>query len=97
MHRAHGQLNALTELLTTRGKVPSEQIHRLEGDVVTTQEIYALLQEVGQQAQADATLIFFYHGRVAKLRRPNALQLLISDDTQTIQDTTLNQWFREIF
>ena len=95
--RAHEPLNALMELLTTRGKVPSEQIHRLEGDVVTTQEIYALLQEVGQQAQADASLIFFYHGRVAKLRRPNALQLLISGDTQTIQDTTLNQWFGESF
>ena len=95
--RAHEPLNALTELLTTRGKVPSEQIHRLEGDVVTMQEIYASLQEVGQQVQADATLIFFYHGRVSKLRRPNALQLLISGDTQTIQDTTLNQWFAESF
>lgn len=95
--RAHEELNSFTELLITRGKVPSEQIHRLEGDVVTTQEIYASLQEVGQQVQADATLIFFYHGMVAKLRRPNALQLLIPGDTQTIQDTTLNQWFRESF
>ncbi|RKU35071.1 hypothetical protein C6496_17405 [Candidatus Poribacteria bacterium] len=95
--RAHELLNSLTELLTTRGQVPSEQIHRLEGDVVTTQEIYASLQEVGQQVQPDGTLIFFYHGMVAKLRRPNALQLLIPGDSQTIQDTTLNQWFRESF
>ena len=95
--RAHEQLNALTELLTTRGKVPSEQIHRLEGDVVTTQEIYASLQEVGQQAPADATLIFLYHGRVIKHRRPNAMHLLIPGDPQTIQDAVLNQWFRESF
>ena len=58
--RASELLNSLTELLTTRGQVPSEQIHRLEGDIVTTQEIYASLQEVGQQAQPDATLIFLY-------------------------------------
>lgn len=95
--RAHELLNSLTELLTTRGKVPSEQIHRLEGDAVTTQEIYALLQEVGQQAQPDATLIFLYHGMVIKYRRPNAMHLLIPGDTQTIQDATLNQWFRESF
>ena len=95
--RAHELLNSLTDLLTNRGKVPSEQIHRLEGDVVSTQEIYAALQEVGQQAQADATLIFFFHGMVAKHRRPNALHLLIPGDTQTIQDATLNQWFRESF
>ena len=95
--RAYEQLNSLTELLTTRGKVPSEQIHRLEGDVVTTQEIYALLQEVGQQAQPDATLIFLYHGMVIKHRRPNAMHLIVPGDTQTIQDATLNQWFRESF
>ncbi|MDE0423562.1 MAG: PEGA domain-containing protein [Candidatus Poribacteria bacterium] len=95
--RAHELLNTLTELLTTRGQVPSEQIHRLAGDVVTTQEIYALLQEVGQQVQPDATLIFLFHGMVVKHRRPNAMHLLIPGDTQTIQDATLNQWFRESF
>ena len=95
--RAHELLNSLTELLTTRGQVPSEQVHRLEGDVVTTQEIYALLQEVGQQVQPDGTLIFLYHGKVVKHRRPNAMHLLIPSDTQTIQDATLNQWFRESF
>ncbi len=95
--RAHELLNSLTELLTTHGKVPSEQIHRLEGDAVTAQKIYDLLQEVAQQAQADATLIFLYHGMVTKPRRPNVLHLLMPSDTQTIQDTTLNQWFRESF
>ncbi|MDE0553425.1 MAG: PEGA domain-containing protein [Candidatus Poribacteria bacterium] len=95
--RAHELLNSLTELLTTRGQVPSEQIHRLEGDVVTTQEIYALLQEVGQHVQPEGTLIFLYHGRVVKHRRPNAMHLLIPGDPQTIQDATLNQWFRESF
>lgn len=95
--RAHELVDALTELLTTRGQVPSEHIHRLEGDVVTTQEIYALLQEVGQQVQPDGTLIFLYHGKVVKHRRPNAMHLLIPGDPQTIQDATLNQWFRESF
>ena len=34
---------------------------------------------------------------VVKHRRPNAMHLLIPGDTQTIQDATLNQWFRESF
>ena len=93
--RAHETLNSLTELLTTRGKVPSEQLHRLEGDRVTTQEIYATLQEIGQRTQADETLIFLYHGRVTKPRGMNAMHLLIPGEAQGIQDTTLNQWFRE--
>ena len=95
--RAHEQLNSLTELLKTRGQVPSEQIHRLEGETATSEEIYALLQEVGQQAQADETLIFLYHGMVTKSRGMTPLHLIIQDDTQRIQDATLNQWFRESF
>ncbi|MCY4552626.1 MAG: hypothetical protein OXC79_03045, partial [Candidatus Poribacteria bacterium] len=44
--RAHERLNSLTELLTSRGKVPSEQIYRVEGENATTEEIHALLQDI---------------------------------------------------
>ncbi len=91
---AHERMNSLTELLTTRGKVPSEQIYRVEGDSTTSDEIYALLQEIGRQTQPQDTLIFLYHGMVSK---PNAhtMQLRIQEDEDGIQDSTLNGWFRE--
>lgn len=91
---AREHLNSLTELLTTRGKVPSEQVYRVEGDSTTSDEIRALLQEIGRQTQPQDTLIFLYHGRVAK---PNVrtMQLKIQEDADSIQDTTLNSWFRE--
>ena len=60
--RAHEPLNSLTELLTSRGKVPSEQIHHVEGENATTEEIHALLQEIGRQMQAQDTLVFLFHG-----------------------------------
>ena len=93
--RAHELLNSLTELLTTRGQVPSEQIYRLEGENATAEETYALLQEVGQQTQANETLIFLYHGMVTKPRGMNTMYLLIPGSEQGVQDVTLNQWFRE--
>ena len=93
--RAHELLNSLTELLTTRGQVPSEQIYRLEGENATAEETYALLQEVGQQTQADETLIFLYHGMVTKPRGMNTMHLLMPGNEQGIKDVTLNQWFRE--
>lgn len=93
--RAHELLNSLTELLTTRGQIPSEQIYRLEGGNATAEETYALLQEVGQQTQADETLIFLYHGMVTKPRGMNTMHLLMPGNEQGIKDVTLNQWFRE--
>ena len=36
--RAHEVVNTLIELLTTRGKVPSEQIHHVEGDSATSED-----------------------------------------------------------
>ena len=93
--RSHELLNSLTELLTGRGMVPSEQIHHLEGDSATDEEIYALLQEIGRQTSANDTLIFLYHGMVTKPRGINTMHLLIPGSEQGIQDVTLNKWFRE--
>lgn len=93
--RAHELLNSLTELLTSRGQVLSEQIHRLEGESATAEEVYALLQEIGRQTAANDTLIFLYHGMVTKPRGINTMHLLISGNDQGIQDVTLNKWFRE--
>ncbi|MCE2413660.1 PEGA domain-containing protein [Candidatus Poribacteria bacterium] len=93
--RAHEPVNLLIELLTTRGKIPSEQIHHLEGDSATSEEIHAMIQEIGRQTAVQDTLIFLYHGIVTKPRGMNAMHLLTPGDEQGIQDATLNDWFRE--
>ena len=93
--RAHAQLNSLTELLTSRGKVPSEQIYRVEGENATTEEIHALLQDIGRQTQAKDTLVFLFHGMVTKPRGMPSMRLIIEGDEDGIQDSTLNRWFRE--
>ena len=93
--RAHEQLNSLIELLTTRGKVPSEQIHHVEGDSATSEEIHARIQEIGRQTEVQDTLIFLYHGMVTKPRGMNAMHLLTQGDEQGVQDATLNDWFKE--
>lgn len=92
---AHAQLNSLTELLTSRGKVPSEQIYHVEGENATTEEIHALLQEIGRQTQAQDTLVFLFHGMVTKPRGMPSMRLIIDGDEDGIQDSTLNGWFRE--
>lgn len=92
---AHEELNTLVALLTTRGKVPSEHIHRIEGDSATSGEIQAMIQDVGRQTKAQDTLVFLYHGMVTKPRGLNAMHLLIQGEEQGIQDATFNGWFRE--
>ena len=93
--RADEHLNSLTELLTSRGKVPSEHIYHVEGENATTEEIHALLQEIGRQTQAQDTLIFLFHGMVTKPRGMPTMRLIIQGDEDGIQDSTLNGWFRE--
>ena len=93
--RADAQLNALTELLTLRGKVPSEQIYHIQGENVTSEEIHARLQEIGRQTQAQDTLVFLFHGMVTKPRGMPSMRLIIEGDEEGIQDATLNRWFRE--
>ena len=91
--RASEQLNSLTKLLTSRGKVPSEQIYHVEGEKATPRELQALLQEIGGQTQA--TLVFLFHGMVTKPRGMPSMRLIMAGDEEGIQDSTLNGWFRE--
>ena len=93
--RAHEGLNSLTELLTTQGQVPNGQIYRVEGEAATGEEINTQLQEIGQQTQAQDTLIFLYHGMVTKPRGAPLMHLLPQGDADVIQDSTLNRWLKE--
>lgn len=93
--QAHNGLNSLAELLTTRGRVPSAQIYRVEGENATGAEIHAQLQEIGRQVEAEDTLIFLYHGLVTKPRGTAAMHLLPQGDVDIVEDSTLNGWLRE--
>ena len=93
--QARNGLNSLAELLTTRGKVPSAQIYRVEGENATNAEIHAQLQEIGRQVTTQDTLIFLYHGIVTKPRGTAAMHLLPQGDGDIIEDSTLNGWLRE--
>lgn len=93
--QARNGLNSLTELLTTRGKVPSAQIYRVEGENATGAEIQAQLQDIGRQADAEDTLILLYHGLVTKPRGTAAMHLLPQGDIDVIEDSTFNAWLRE--
>ena len=93
--QARNGLNSLTELLTTRGKVPSAQIYRVEGENATGAEIHAQLQDIESRAAAEDTLTFLYHGRVTKPRGTAAMHLLPQGDVDIIEDSTFNGWLRE--
>ncbi|MXZ00185.1 PEGA domain-containing protein, partial [Candidatus Poribacteria bacterium] len=93
--QARNGLNSLTELLTTRGQVPSAQIYRVEGENATGAEIHAQLQDIGNRADAQDTLIFLYHGLVTKPRGTAAMHLLPQADIEVIEDSTFNGWLRE--
>ncbi len=93
--RAHESLDALIKLLVTRGKVPSEQLHHIEGERATSEEIHAMLQQIGNKTQEQQTLIFLYHGTVTKPRGMNTMHLLTQGDDSGIADAVLNQWFKE--
>lgn len=93
--RAREQMNSLTELLTSRGKVPSAQIYHIEGERATTEEIQSLLQEIGGQTQVQDPLIFVYHGMVTKPKGMPTMHLLTQGDEEGVQDATLNEWFRQ--
>ena len=93
--QAREGLNSLAELLTTRGKVPSAQIYRVEGENATGAEIRSQLQEIGRQADTEDTLIFLYHGLVTKPRGTAAMHLLPQGDIDIIEDSTFNGWLRE--
>ncbi len=93
--RPHELLDVLVKLLVNRGKVPAAQIHHIEGNRATSEEIRALLREIGNNRGEKQTLIFLYHGSVTKPRGMNTMHLLTRGDDMGIADYALNQWFQE--
>lgn len=92
--RASSLLKSLSNLLTKKGKVPQQHIHRLEGEAATHDEIHSTLVEIGSNLNEKETLIFLFHGEVSKQRGGNAMYLSTQSE-QTIRDSVVNQWFKE--
>ncbi len=91
---AAAELTALTELLTTRGKVPTAQIHHIAGERATATEIQRAIETIGRSEKPEDTLILLYHGPVTKPRGVNAMHLLVPGEAEGVRDATLNSWLR---
>jgi hypothetical protein len=93
---AHALLNTLGDLLTKKGKVSEEHIHRLEGEEATHDGIRSTLVEIGNNPDKKQTVIFLFHGEVFKPLGENAMHLATQSEN-TIKDSILNKWFEETF
>ena len=92
--RARKLFNSLTSLLTQQGKVPRNNIHRIEGETATNDEIQLMLNELGSRSAKKQTVIFLFHGEVSKPSNVNAMHLS-TQSLDTIQDSDLNKWLKE--
>lgn len=92
--RARKLFNSFTNLLTQKGKVPKNHIHRVEGETATHDEIQAVLNEIGNRSDEKQTIIFLFHGEVSKPSNVNAMHLS-TQSLDTLQDSELNKWFKD--
>lgn len=94
------RLDSLVEVLEERGKVPSGQISRIEGEKCTSDAVQAAIANIAGEMQKGDRLIFFYRGFVTKPRRLNAIYFLTHGATPSSYDNgfeirQLNRWFRK--
>ena len=96
-----GNLDSLVTLLKERGKVPSNQIRRIEGDQCTRDGIKVGLDNLAGEMGRDDRLIFYFRGFVTKPRRSNSIFFLTYGATsenlpEVLEDRQLNRWFGEL-
>lgn len=92
--RTKRMLNTLTGQLVEKGKVSKNNIHRVEGEIATNEEIHAALTEIGNRTTTIETVVFLFHGEVSKPSNSNSMHFTTQSE-ETIQDSTLNKWFKE--
>lgn len=92
--RTKRMLNTLTSQLVGKGKVSKDNIHRIEGEIATNEEIHAALNEIGNNTTKIETLVFLFHGEVSKPSNSNSMHFT-TQSQDTIPDSTLNKWFKE--
>ena len=90
---ANTLFKSINKLLIERGKVPQQNIQRLNGDRATKDEIENAIIDIANVSDKINSLIFLYHGEVSKQPRVNAMHISTQSEG-TIQDAVLNQWLK---
>lgn len=90
---ANTLFKSINKLLIERGKIPQQNIQRLNGDRATKDEIESSLSNIANLSDKINSLIFLYHGEVSKQPRANAMYISTQSE-DTIQDAVLNQWLK---
>ena len=93
-------LDALVNLLQARGKVPSDQIHRIEGKACTRDGLHTALRNLARRMKREDRLILLLRAFVTKPISSNSIYFLTHGSTSEnlatmLQDGQLNRWFRE--
>ncbi len=92
-------LDSLVNLLTNRGKIPSGQIHRIEGDKCSRDGIEAAIRNLASRTKQGERFIFYFRGFVTIPPRSNTLYFLTYGATSenlanALEIGQLNRWFR---
>lgn len=90
---ANTLFKVINKLLIESGKVPQQNLQRLNGDKATRDEIENALIDLANRSDKINSLIFLYHGEVSKQPRVNAMHISTQSE-DTIQDAVLNQWLK---
>ena len=69
-------LDSLVNLLTNRGKIPSGQIYRIEGDKCNRDGIEAAIRNLASRTKQGEQLILYFRGFVTIPPRSNTLYFL---------------------
>ena len=92
--RATTQLNKLSKLLVDIGKVPKYKIQHIKGEDASSDRIQSTLVDIGNNPATIETVVFLYHGDVAKPLGSTAMLLSTSSD-EMVQDAELNKWLKQ--
>ena len=98
--RTQSYLDALVDLLKERGKVPTGQVSRLEGEKCTRGGVRTAIANMARKMQKGDRLIFLYRGFVTKPHRLNAIYFLTHGATSDsyksgFEIRQLNDWMRK--
>ena len=97
-NRTQSFLDSLVDLLNERGKVPSVQISRIEGEECTRYGVHEAIGNIVGKMQKGDRLIFLYRGFVTKPQRLNSIYFLTHGATSESYNNgfeirQLNGWF----
>lgn len=99
--RSKQDFDALVAVLVDRGKVPSDQIHRIAGAECTRDGVHSAIRGVAGRIDKSDRLIFLLRGFVTKPARSNSIYFLVHGATSAnlataLEDRQLNRWLREV-